>query len=106
MMRRPPRSTLFPYTTLFRSAGPLPEEPGRVLRIVLRLLPTGGLPPFDRHLHREGLVDQRRDRPPPPRHDVLAAASPRRDRRRVGVVHLRPGIARRVPRPHRGAARR
>src|SRR2546428_1883946 len=22
MMRRPPRSTLFPYTTLFRSAGP------------------------------------------------------------------------------------
>src|SRR3712207_8364662 len=24
MIRRPPRSTLFPYTTLFRSAGPLP----------------------------------------------------------------------------------
>src|SRR3712207_7951059 len=23
MIRRPPRSTLFPYTTLFRSAGPL-----------------------------------------------------------------------------------
>src|SRR3712207_7203963 len=32
MIRRPPRSTLFPYTTLFRSAGcrhatALPEEP-------------------------------------------------------------------------------
>src|SRR5438270_6688832 len=27
MIRRPPRSTLFPYTTLFRS-GPRPVEPG------------------------------------------------------------------------------
>src|ERR1041384_8586335 len=27
MMRRPPRSTLFPYTTLFRSIGGLPEGP-------------------------------------------------------------------------------
>src|SRR3989440_7808522 len=26
MIRRPPRSTLFPYTTLFRSGGCLPEE--------------------------------------------------------------------------------
>src|SRR5256885_3940931 len=25
MIRRPPRSTLFPYTTLFRSDGPLPR---------------------------------------------------------------------------------
>src|SRR3712207_8731410 len=30
MMRRPPRSTLFPYTTLFRS-----EEPGADLRAAL-----------------------------------------------------------------------
>src|SRR5690348_17531663 len=33
MIRRPPRSTLFPYTTLFRSADagqhPPPREPGR-----------------------------------------------------------------------------
>src|SRR3712207_8004019 len=29
MIRRPPRSTLFPYTTLFRSA---PPEPGRPRR--------------------------------------------------------------------------
>src|SRR3712207_7238341 len=30
MIRRPPRSTLFPYTALFRSAGGLrPESPGR-----------------------------------------------------------------------------
>ena len=26
MIRRPPRSTLFPYTTLFRSEGTAPEE--------------------------------------------------------------------------------
>src|SRR2546430_10325901 len=26
MIRRPPRSTLFPYTTLFRSAKPLPRR--------------------------------------------------------------------------------
>src|SRR5258707_2890242 len=29
MIRRPPRSTLFPYTTLFRSARPPPEAPDR-----------------------------------------------------------------------------
>src|SRR3712207_7104557 len=28
MIRRPPRSTLFPYTTLFRSAGGAPAQPG------------------------------------------------------------------------------
>src|ERR1039457_3091204 len=28
MIRRPPRSTLFPYTTLFRSATPLPVQAG------------------------------------------------------------------------------
>src|SRR5262245_64889099 len=29
MLRRPPRSTLFPYTTLFRSAGTPRGSPGR-----------------------------------------------------------------------------
>src|SRR5436189_3952229 len=33
MIRRPPRSTLFPYTTLFRSTIPSPTEPD----------PTGGV---------------------------------------------------------------
>src|SRR5215213_9467392 len=28
MIRRPPRSTLFPYTTLFRSSGVTPRAPG------------------------------------------------------------------------------
>src|SRR5688572_30969786 len=41
MIRRPPRSTLFPYTTLFRSVGPG----------LLRLLEAGpGLDPVDRQL--------------------------------------------------------
>src|SRR2546427_2260064 len=30
MIRRPPRSTLFPYTTLFRSAGPASAQQQRV----------------------------------------------------------------------------
>src|SRR3712207_7076919 len=30
MIRRPPRSTLFPYTTLFRSAGAVHLQPGGV----------------------------------------------------------------------------
>src|SRR3712207_7518054 len=56
MIRRPPRSTLFPYTTLFRSLrvddparfarelGPvLPELEGGVERRGVRLMATGGL---------------------------------------------------------------
>src|SRR2546422_1436358 len=33
MIRRPPRSTLFPYTTLFRSHAGAPESVNRLLRI-------------------------------------------------------------------------
>src|SRR6267142_3689087 len=32
MIRRPPRSTLFPYTTLFRSSGPSARRPWRAGR--------------------------------------------------------------------------
>src|SRR3712207_6984079 len=46
MIRRPPRSTLFPYTTLFRSAGlgaPHPAPHGaRQLRPPARLGPAAG----------------------------------------------------------------
>src|SRR5688572_31840104 len=52
MIRRPPRSTLFPYTTLFRSDGPahvdrlraVGADPGRVEA----LRPGGGAAPRDR----------------------------------------------------------
>src|SRR3712207_8569991 len=38
MIRRPPRSTLFPYTTLFRSASaPRPESSGARLRVRMKL---------------------------------------------------------------------
>src|SRR3712207_8687654 len=33
MIRRPPRSTLFPYTTLFRSRGGVPGELGEEVRV-------------------------------------------------------------------------
>src|SRR2546430_12240409 len=49
MIRRPPRSTLFPYTTLFRSGG---EHAGRVRRL---------LPPGSRALE-EGVRDRKSTR--------------------------------------------
>src|SRR2546427_6995790 len=36
MIRRPPRSTLFPYTTLFRSRSERPGEPGALLCVTPR----------------------------------------------------------------------
>src|SRR5262245_64382624 len=64
MIRRRPRSTLFPYTTLFRSGGgrpaALPVE-YRLDQPVLR--GTGGLRAARRHLHARGDVR----RPPVPR---------------------------------------
>src|SRR2546429_5012440 len=75
MIRRPPRSTLFPYTTLFRSLQrelerfrgieqPAARRPGRVGR---RLLGDGlrldpGRPGYDAHRRQGGQCD-----PPPPR---------------------------------------
>src|SRR5256885_3363013 len=39
MIRRPPRSTLFPYTTLFRSAPSRPTTPSRSARCCARSYP-------------------------------------------------------------------
>src|SRR5256885_4617174 len=45
MIRRPPRSTLFPYTTLFRSAGtPLPSSRDPAVHAALDLDPRGASP--------------------------------------------------------------
>ena len=79
----------------------LRRERGRVLRLVLRLLPARGVPPRLGHVHREGLVDQRRHRPAAARRDVGALDPPRCRDRRLRLVHLRPRLAGRVP----GAAR-
>src|SRR3712207_6858292 len=57
MIRRPPRSTLFPYTTLFRSRGPgevlLEEEPAREVALdgeVFSPAPDHVLQPHIHHL--------------------------------------------------------
>src|SRR3712207_8958602 len=48
MIRRPPRSTLFPYTTLFRSPAPVRQGP------------TAGAETRPRHAHRGGRGGPRR----------------------------------------------
>ena len=50
--------------------------------------------PALRHLHREGLVAQRRDRPAPARRDPCPVRAARRHHRRERQLHLRPGRAR------------
>src|SRR3712207_7696417 len=66
MIRRPPRSTLFPYTTLFRSEGAqrhrsAGEHPGR-LCVGPRLFRGGyfPLPATGRHTDRGGHIEDRK----------------------------------------------
>ena len=61
---------------------------------LLRLLPAGSLCPAHRHLYREGILDQRADRPHAPLGDARAARARRRHHRRLGVVHLRHRLGR------------
>ena len=61
----------------------LPGQRGRVLRQLLRLLPARGVPAAQRHVHREGLDPERRDRPAAPRGDPRPVRASRRDHRRV-----------------------
>ena len=94
----------------------LPGERGRVFRLVLRLLPARSLRAAHRHLHREGFVDQRADRPHAPLRDARADGARRRHHRGVGVLHLRHRSAGELPdddlppaqgpegRPHHAAA--
>ncbi len=71
----------------------LSPQRGRVLRLLLRLLPARGLRPAVGHLHREGNQHQRGDRPPSPARHEGALRAPGRAARGLGVVHLRPGLA-------------
>src|SRR3712207_7987494 len=60
MIRRPPRSTLFPYTTLFRSVGALVDDDQRALELahVLGVDPEVGLQ-RDLDVHALRHVDER-----------------------------------------------
>src|SRR3989449_10572154 len=76
MIRRPPRSTLFPYTTLFRSRRPLlpPEH-------ALPAAPTGGRLRRVRQRHRDrGTRDSQDARPAEPRVRAADRTAPRADR--------------------------
>ena len=72
----------------------LPRQRGGIFRLLLRLLPAGSLRPAHRHLHREGILDQRADRPHAPLGDARAARARRRHHRRFGVLHLRHRLGR------------
>src|SRR5215212_12086248 len=106
MIRRPPRSTLFPYTTLFR-----PRDPGRpavavhVPRGDRRVVPD---PPLLRGLHGRRPRLRALLRLPELLRPLDAAAGPRRELR---DPHHRLGVRRRgllppdlvlVPAHHRG----
>src|SRR2546430_11707767 len=58
MIRRPPRSTLFPYTTLFRSLG----DASALDYFVVRLFSTCGPPGNGQLLGQTTLAEKSRDR--------------------------------------------
>ena len=89
-----------------RAARDVAAQRRRVLRLVLRLLPARGVHRADRHLHREGQLDQRRRRAAAALGDVESAVPPRRGGGGVGVVHLRPGHPAVLPGPLGRAAGR
>src|SRR3712207_8127771 len=64
MIRRPPRSTLFPYTTLFRSSRPLDRGPRHQRRPAANALHGSGRPrPVEpRRVGGRGGLAERRDR--------------------------------------------
>ena len=77
----------------------LPRQRGRVLRLLLRLLPARGLRPADRHLHREG--DHRSTRtssgcacaPPPRCSSAATCSSSPRSRASTAWARPRPSTA-------------
>ena len=79
---------------LWRVQELFPEQRRRIFRVLLRLLPAGSLCAAHRHLHREGNLDQRADRPDAPFRHPRPARARRRDHRRLGVLHLRHRLGR------------
>src|SRR2546427_13094223 len=98
MIRRPPRSTLFPYTTLFRSElrGRRPVGVRDIDLVVWRVRRHDGCGNGDGHEEREHEQPGRRRRVPenpPPRRGRPHASSQRRDdgeRQERGPAHREP----------------
>src|SRR3712207_3555515 len=103
MIRRPPRSTLFPYTTLFRSRAPVahdvePEflqvrQEARGLQVLGYDLGSRRQARLDVGLYREALLDSLLGQQACPDHDrrvrgVRAARYRRDDRRAVPQMGL------------------
>src|SRR3712207_7059401 len=62
MIRRPPRSTLFPYTTLFRSAAMPVENPRHVLRVMCEWASWPFWLDPEEGMHGENLEDRKSTR--------------------------------------------
>ena len=71
----------------------LPAQRGRILRLLLRLLPARGLHSRRRRLYREGSDGQRRARQAAAVGDQVAVRAARLHHCRLGELHLRPGLA-------------
>src|SRR5256885_9787071 len=62
MIRRPPRSTLFPYTTLFRSGYAAPPETASLWTTISPISPGAATVPSARSIVTTTLPSARRDR--------------------------------------------
>src|SRR5256885_12110735 len=89
MIRRPPRSTLFPYTTLFRSRRAFVEEFGRLRVQLIRLHEVGLMEP--RHVagscRRRSIGEGMGREPREERRSVLGAEADRKSTR-LNSSHL------------------
>src|SRR2546422_5377453 len=84
MIRRPPRSTLFPYTTLFRSA----ERLARVLGLAEAGCPHVELEPFGTRPVRERHFTEHHRGPAPVHAEVEAARSEEHTSELQSRLHL------------------
>src|SRR3989454_3898500 len=109
MIRRPPRSTLFPYTTLFRSAvhrrrgdpaQPLELRLDRVVGEVIQLLLVEPTPRRGNEAHRDVReVEPEHKRLPDPRGERAEDLLDPLDDLRLAVVDVGAPVH---PEPHRG----
>src|SRR5256885_10934060 len=83
MIRRPPRSTLFPYTTLFRSVPSIRPRARVIVGQVRPGVPVGGVVLAHRPPGALGEI-----RPPPPPRGVAGARSEDRKSTRLNSSHL------------------